>query len=363
MAVDIDLKPTDHPTPPAQRAALLADPAFGSQFTDHMVTVRYAAGTWGRPELVAYGPLTFDPAASGLHYGQSIFEGFKAYRQPDGAVSLFRPADNARRFITSARRLAMAEAPQELVVACAEALVRQDRDWVPPAFGQSLYIRPLMIATERYLGVRAAREYLLLLLASPAGNYFSGELRPVCVWLSEEYVRAVPGGTGAVKCAGNYAASLLAQERAAAEGCDQVVWLDALRHSEVEEMGGMNIFFVYGRGADITLVTPKLTGSLLPGITRDSLLTLARGRGWRTEERTVTSQEWQRDAAAGAMTEAFACGTAAVVTPIGRVKGAGCDFSLGDGQPGPVSSALREELLGIQHGRLADPHRWMHPVP
>ncbi len=362
MAATVELQPTDHPTAPAERAAILESPAFGSRFTDHMVTVRFEKGDWGRPRLTAYGPLTFDPAASGLHYGQSIFEGFKAYRQPDGGVGLFRPQANALRLQSSARRLAMPECPVELTLACAEALVRQDRDWVPQAQGQSLYLRPLMIATESYLGVRAAREYLLLFIASPAGNYFSGGLRPVCVWLCEDYVRAVPGGTGAVKCAGNYAASLLAQEQAAREGCDQVVWLDALQHRDVEEMGGMNVFFVYRRGPETTLVTPRLTGSLLPGITRDSLLTLARDRGWKTEERTMTVQQWEQDARSGSMSEAFACGTAAVVTPIGRVKGPGKDFLMGDGQPGPLSISLRDELLQIQHGRAEDRHQWMHRV-
>ena len=238
-----------------------------------------------------YAPLEFDPAVMVLHYGQAIFEGLKAYRQPDGSVATFRPEQNARRFQRSAARLAMPELPEELFLASIEALVTQDEAWVPTGAERSLYLRPFMFSTEVGLGVRPASSYLYVLIASPAGAYFPRGVKPVSVWLSEDYVRAAPGGTGEAKCAGNYAASLVAQAQAAAEGCDQVVWLDANEHRWVEEMGGMNLYFVYGSGDDARIVTPALTGALLPGITRDSLLTMAADLGYGAEEGRVSTDD------------------------------------------------------------------------
>jgi branched-chain amino acid aminotransferase len=270
----IELAPSTSPRTAEERAALLQDPGFGQVFTDHMVTASYSRDEgWHGARLTAYEPLVLDPATSVLHYGQAIFEGLKAYHQPDGSVALFRPDQNAGRFRRSARRLAMAELPDELFLESLHALVRADRDWVPTRPGESLYLRPLMIATDPFLGVRPSFTYRYLLFASPAANYFPGGVHPVSVWLSTEYVRAAPGGTGEAKCAGNYAASLVAQAQAAEQGCDQVVWLDAIEHRWVEEMGGMNLYFVR---ADGRLVTPALTGTLLPGVTRDSILALGR---------------------------------------------------------------------------------------
>jgi branched-chain amino acid aminotransferase len=347
----------------AEREALLVDPVFGRVFAEHMITVRYREGSgWETPKLVPYAPLQLDPAASVLHYGQAIFEGFKAYRQPDGAIATFRPDANARRFQNSARRLAMPEPPVELFVSIADALISHERDWVPGGRGRSLYLRPLLIATEPALGVRPANEYIFLLIASPAASYFKGGVHPVTVWICEDYVRAAPGGTGAAKTAGNYAASLPAQAQAAREGCAQVVWLDAVTRKNVEEMGGMNVFFVYADAGKTRLVTPKLTGSLLPGITRDSLLTLGAELGYTVEERTVSIDEWLADAASGKMTEAFACGTAAVITPIGALKNPKGVYQIRDGSMGPVSARLREHLMDIQYGVTADPHGWMHRV-
>lgn len=357
------LKPTSQPLPEAQRAAVLADPGFGRHFTDHMVTVRWDEGTgWHDAELVPYGPLSLDPATMALHYGQEIFEGLKAYRWADGRIASFRPEMNARRFNRSSRRLAMPEMPEELFLQALEVLVGQDRDWVPDDPEMSLYLRPFMVATEVGLGVKPASSYLFLLIASPAGAYFRGGVRPVSVWLSTEYVRAAPGGTGEAKCAGNYAASLIAQAQAAQQGCDQVVWLDAAQHRYVEEMGGMNLFFVYGSGADARLVTPELTGALLPGVTRDSLLSVAADLGYAAEEGRVDVDGWRADNASGELTEVFACGTAAVITPVGEVKSADGSWTVADGGPGPVTMQLREHLLDVQRGRADDRHGWMHTL-
>ncbi|MFG3494677.1 branched-chain amino acid aminotransferase [Streptomyces sp. NPDC047928] len=356
----IELKPSSNPLSDAERDAILANPGFGRHFTDHMVTIKWTEGRgWHDAQLTPYAPLSIDPANMTLHYAQEIFEGLKAYRRPDGSVSMFRPEANAERFQRSARRLAMPELPVETFVAACDALVRQDQAWVPAHGGESsLYLRPFMIATEVGLGVKPANEYLFIVIASPAGAYFPGGVKPVSVWLSENYVRAVPGGMGFAKTGGNYAASLLAQAEAAEKGCDQVVWLDALEHKWVEEMGGMNLYFVYGD----KIVTPELTGSLLAGITRDSLLRLARDLGYTSEEARVSTEQWKRDTENGTLTEVFACGTAAVITPVGFVKSAGGDWTQGTGEPGEVTLKLRKALLDIQTGAAEDVHGWTHQV-
>jgi branched-chain amino acid aminotransferase len=347
----------------AERTRQLEDPGFGRYFTDSMVVARHRAGEgWVDARLTGYAPLQLDPSAAALHYAQSIFEGLKAYAQPDGTVATFRPEANAARFTRSARRLAMPPVPEEAFLAAVDALVDADRDWVPTGPDQTLYIRPYMLAVEPFLGVRPAHEYLFIVIASPAGAYFPRGVQPVSVYLSEDYIRAAPGGTGDVKCAGNYAASLLAQEQAIAAGCDQVVWLDAVEKRYVEEMGGMNLFFVLGSGPDAELVTPELTGTLLPGITRDSLITVARERGHTVTERKISVEEWRAGVADGSITETFACGTAAVITPVGDVKARTGDFTVGDGTPGPLTMQLREHLLDVQHGRVADTHGWLHRV-
>ncbi len=353
----IELKPSAHPLSDAEREAILANPGFGRHFTDHMVTIRWTEGRgWHDAQLVPYAPLSIDPANMTLHYAQSIFEGLKAYRQPDGSVATFRPEANAERFQASARRLAMPELPVETFLAACDALVSQDKAWVPSQGEQSLYLRPFMFATEVGLGVRPANEYLFIVIASPAGAYFPGGVKPVSVWLSEEYVRAAPGGTGAAKCAGNYAASLVAQAQAAEHGCDQVVWLDAIERRWIEEMGGMNLYFVYGD----RIVTPELTGSLLPGITRLSLLQIAEDLGYEVAEGRISVDDWKNGNADGTLTEVFACGTAAVITPVGSVKSTRADWSVADGEPGKVTMRLRKALLDIQTGATPDTHGWMH---
>ncbi|MGP4006465.1 branched-chain amino acid aminotransferase [Streptomyces sp. 4N124] len=356
----IELKPSASPLSDAERAAILANPGFGRHFTDHMVVIKWTAGRgWHDGQLVPYAPLSLDPATMVLHYAQEIFEGLKAYRQPDGSVAMFRPDKNARRFQASARRLGMPELPVETFIEACDALVKQDEAWVPAHGGEeSLYLRPFMIATEVGLGVKPAGEYLFLVIASPAGAYFPGGVKPVSIWLSEDRVRAVPGGMGDAKTGGNYAASLLAQAEAAAKGCDQVCYLDAVEHKWIEELGGMNLYFVYGD----KIVTPALTGSILEGVTRDSLLTVARDLGYTSEEGRVSSDQWQRDAENGTLTEVFACGTAAVITPVGTVKREGAEWQQSGGEPGEVTLKLRQALLDIQRGVTEDKHGWMHPL-
>ncbi|KKO64029.1 Branched-chain-amino-acid aminotransferase [Janthinobacterium sp. KBS0711] len=354
--------PSAHPLSDAERAARMVNPAFGRIFTDHMVVIPYRDGKWQQGELKAYGPLMLDPSASSLHYGQAIFEGYKAFAQPDGSIKTFRPEQNAERFNRSAARLAMPAIPVELFLEAGDALISQDRNWVPKNTGESLYMRPLMIATDPYLGVRPSEEYLFVLFASPAGAYFPKGVKPVTVWISEDFVRAAPGGTGEAKCAGNYAASLMAQSQAQEKGCDQVVWLDAVHREFIEEMGGMNLFFVYKDGEKITVVTPELTGTLLPGITRRSLLEMAKDLGYATEERKLSVLQWRDDIASGRMTEVFACGTAAVITPVGVAKANGFEMTINNNENGAVTLALREALLGLQHGTAADTHGWMHKV-
>ncbi|MGR3935440.1 branched-chain amino acid aminotransferase [Streptomyces sp. BRA346] len=355
----IELKPSSHPLSVAEREEILANPGFGRHFTDHMVTIKWTEGRgWHEAQLVPYAPLSLDPANMTLHYAQTIFEGLKAYQQPDGTVATFRPEQNAERFQASARRMAMPELPVDLFLAACDALVTQDRAWVPGSGEASLYLRPFMIATEVGLGVRPANEYLFVVIASPAGAYFPRGVHPVSVWLSEEYVRAAPGGTGTAKAGGNYAASLVAQAQAAEQGCDQVVWLDAIERRWIEEMGGMNLYFVYGN----RIVTPELSGSLLPGITRASLLRIAEDLGYEVAEGRISVDDWREGNADGSLTEVFACGTAAVITPVGSVKSARASWTVADGQPGEVTTKLRKALLDIQTGAAPDPHGWLHRV-
>lgn len=357
---------TRNPTPATdeQRAEILKDPAFGQVFTDHMVAIQWNEEKgWHNAEVLPYGPITMAPASTVFHYGQAIFEGLKAYRQPDGSIATFRPEMNAKRMQNSARRLAMPELPVEDFVESIRQLVDIDADWVPEAGGEaSLYLRPFMISTEASLGVHPAAEYTYYVIASPSGAYFKGGIKPVKVWISTEYVRAAPGGTGDAKFAGNYAGSLAAQQEADSKGCDQVVWLDAIERKYIEEMGGMNLMFVYGEGDNARVVTPALSGSLLPGITRDSILQVAKDMGYESEEVRLTVDQWRDDLASGAMTETLACGTAAVINPVGHVLGDGYDFTINNNEAGTVSMALRERLTGIQRGAVDDTHGWMHTL-
>ena len=344
--------------PAPEREDALTDPGFGDVFTDHMVSIEWTRDEgWHNARVMPYGPILMDPASSVLHYAQEIFEGLKAYRQADGSIVTFRPEANARRMQTSARRLALPELPVDLFVQSVRELIRVDRDWVPAGVDQSLYIRPFMIADESFLGVRSAQRARFMVIASPSGPYFTGGVKPVSIWLAQHHHRAGNGGTGDAKCGGNYAASLLPQNEAAKNGCQQVLFTDAADPDRIDELGGMNLFLVKRDG---TLITPELNGNILPGITRDSLIALARARGHEVEERAVTVSEWREGVRSGDITEAFACGTAAVITPIGMLKTAdGQHIDFGDAAPGEVTLSLREELTGIQYGSVADPHGWI----
>lgn len=357
---------TPHPTPVTvdARAEIVAAPGFGRYFTDHMVTIRWTADAgWHDAAVLPYGPLVLDPASMVLHYGQEIFEGLKAYRQPDGSIASFRPEANAARFRASAARMAMAPLPDELFLASLAELLDVDREWVPASGGEdAMYLRPFMIASEVGLGVRPSAEYLYCLIASPVGPYFPGGVKPIDVWLSNDYTRAALGGTGTAKFSGNYAASLLPQVQGAEHGCAQVLYLDAEERRWIDEMGSNNVFFVFGSGDQVEVVTPTLTGSILAGVTRDSLLVLAKELGCEITERRIAWEEVRDGAADGRVTEIFGCGTAAVITPIGRIRHQGGEVVVGDGTPGPVGLRLRKMLTDIQRGTAPDTHSWMRTL-
>jgi branched-chain amino acid aminotransferase len=352
--------PHPHPVPTAERERLLADPGFGKTFTDHMVLIRYTeARGWHDAQVTARGPLSLDPAAAVFHYAQEIFEGLKAYRLDDGAMALFRADANACRFNASAARLAMPALPEELFIRSCQELVRTDRDWFPPLDGGSLYLRPFMIATEAFLGVRPSTEYLYAVIAAASGNYFKSGAPALSLWVSEDYSRAAPGGTGAAKCGGNYAASLVPTGQGMGMGHDQVVFLDAVERRWIEELGGMNVFFVF---ADGSIQTPPISDTILEGVTRSALIALAREQGLVVREERYAIDQWRADAGSGRLTESFACGTAAVVAPIGKVTGTSGSFTVGSGGPGQLTQQLKQRLVDIQRGLAPDPHDWVQRI-
>ncbi|WFL76595.1 branched-chain amino acid aminotransferase [Altererythrobacter arenosus] len=355
--MDFECIPHPAPVPGETRTEALANPGFGTLFSDHMVTIDYdeAKGGWYGAKVGPREPIPLDPATAVLHYAQEIFEGMKAYKQVDGSLALFRPEENARRFNASADRLAMPNLPEEIFIESVRQLVAADRDWFPTVEGGSLYLRPFMFASEAFLGVRPAKQYKFVVIASPAGNYFKSGSPAVSIWISD-YTRAAPGGTGAAKCGGNYAASLVPTGQAFAKGHDQVLFLDAVERKWVEELGGMNLFFVFDDGR---VVTPPLTGTILPGITRDSLITLLREEGLDVSEEMYSIDQWRDDATSGKLLETMACGTAAVVTPVGKVAGPDGEFEIGTGGPGQITSKIREKLVGIQKGAVEDTHGWV----
>ena len=360
MSMTFHLHRRPDPASDERRAEILARPGFGQHFSDHMVTAVWTKdGGWGDATVSAYGPITLMPSAAVLHYAQEVFEGLKAYRHEDGSVWAFRPEANAERMQRSARRLALPELAADDFVASLKALVEVDEKWVP-AYGageESLYLRPFMFASEAFLGVRPANEVTYSLIASPAGAYFPRGLEPVTLWISEHYARAGSGGTGAAKTGGNYASSLAGQLEGIEHGCDQAVFLDSSTHTYIEELGGMNLFFVTG---DNRLVTPELTGTILEGVTRGSILQLAKELGLEPEERRIEIQEWKDGVADGSIREVFACGTAAVVTPVGELRWEGGSApSTAGTEGGEVTRALRQRLLDVQHGRVEDVHGWL----
>ena len=350
----IDRNP--NPASPDRRAEIHANPGFGKFFTDHMLSITWTqADGWHDARIEPYGPIPMDPATAVLHYAQEIFEGLKAYRHADGSIWTFRPTANAERFQRSAKRLALPELPTELFVESLERLVQIDADWVPTGGENSLYLRPFMFASEVFLGVRPSTEVRYMVIASPVGPYFAGGVKPVSIWLSSNYTRAAPGGTGAAKCGGNYAAGLAAQIEAGERGCDQVCFVDAEKHRWVEELGGMNLYFVR---ADGKLVTPPISGTILEGVTRNSILTIGAELGLTPEERPVSIDEWRDGVTSGEIREVFACGTAAVVTPVGRLVWA--DGEVGNSTAGEMTMRVRNSLIDVQYGRSTDNHNWLH---
>ena len=361
-ALDINVQPRPDQTGDDEVARILANPGFGVTFTDHMLTAEWTPdGGWHDARITAYGPLTLDPATAVLHYAQEIFEGMKAYRHADGSVWTFRPDANGARMARSARRLALPELPVDDFIATVDELVKVDQRWVPDAEGEkSLYLRPFMFASESFLGVRPAKHVTYMVIASPAGAYFSGGLKPVSLLVAEHHTRAALGGMGAAKTGGNYASSLAPQQEAIDRGFDQVVFLDAIERRYVEELGGMNLYFVHDDG---TIVTPELTGTILEGVTRSSIIELAGTLGHKIEERRFTIDEWRDGVTAGRITEVFACGTAAVVTPVGRLAWSDGEVdSSVDGEAGPVTQRIRQALVDIQYGRAEDTFGWLHRV-
>jgi branched-chain amino acid aminotransferase len=360
VSLSFEVRPHPSPRPEAERQTILGAPGFGMHFTDHMAVATWtAADGWHDSAIVPYGPFALDPATAVLHYAQEVFEGLKAYRHPDGSVWMFRPDQNAARMARSSARLALPELPEADFLASLDALIAADAAWVPSAPEQSLYLRPFLFASEAFLGVRAAHRVTYCCIASPAGAYFASGVHPVSIWISTRYTRAAPGGTGAAKCGGNYAASLVAQQEAAANGCDQVMLADAVERTWLEELGGMNVYVVT---ADHELLTPELTGSILEGVTRDSILTLASEFGLTPVERKIAIAELVDGIASGQVAELFACGTAAVITPIGMLKDEAGSYVIGSGETGETTAALRKNLLDIQYGLAEDTHGWLRRV-
>ena len=350
---EIHITRTEHPKTKPQDESKLG---FGTIFTDHMFLMDYYEGQgWVDPRIVPYGPFTMDPASTVLHYGQAIFEGTKCYRRADGGLQLFRPEANMARMSRSAARMCMPELDEELALEGLKQLVLLDQDWVPHQNGTSLYIRPTMISADVHLGVHAAKHYIFFIILSPVGSYYKEGLKPVGIYVEDAYVRAVRGGTGFTKCSGNYAASILAGEIAETKGYSQVLWLDGVEQKYVEEVGAMNMLFAYGD----RIVTPALNGSILPGITRDSILTLARQLGYTAEEKRIATADIFDDIRSGKLTEAFGSGTAAVVSPVGALCWKDERLVIGDGGIGPISQKLYDTLTGIQYGRLPDENHWI----
>ena len=337
---------------PADESAL----GFGRLFTDHMFIMDYVEGQgWKDARIVPYEPFAMDPAAMVLHYGQAIFEGMKCYRRADGGLQLFRPTDNLARMTRSAQRMGMPALDEETALEGLKQLIAIEADWVPHRDGTSLYIRPTMISMDVGLGVHASKTYRFFIILSPVGAYYKEGLKPVSIYVEDEYVRAVRGGVGFTKCAGNYAASILAGDIAEKKGFSQVLWLDGVEQKYVEEVGSMNMMFAYGN----TIKTPMLNGSILPGITRDSILKLARQLGYETVEGRLDIHEIFEDAKSGKMTEAFGTGTAAVISPVGSLCMKDERVVLGDGGIGTLSQKLYDTLTGSQYGRLEDKNGWI----
>jgi len=332
---------------------------FGTYFTDHMFMMDYTEGVgWHDARIVPYAPIAMDPATMVLHYAQETFEGLKAYRNPKGEITLFRPEMNARRMINSNKRICMAELPEDMFVEAVEAIVKYEQDWIPTAKDTSLYIRPFMFASEASVGVHPAKSYTFVIILSPVGSYYPEGVNPVKIWVEDEYVRAVKGGTGFTKCGGNYAASIAAQVKAESHGYTQVLWLDGVHRKYVEEVGTMNVMFLI----DDTVVTAPLEGSVLPGVTRNSIIHILKDWGYKVEERELSIDELMEAGRNGKLKEAFGTGTAAVISPVGQLYYKGEEIVINDFKTGELTQKLYDTLTGIQWGRLEDKYGWVRYI-
>ena len=348
LAEPFTVLPNDNPASDAKRQELIDKPAFGQIFSDNMAHISWTKGEgWNDRRIEPYAPLKLDPGASVLHYAQEIFEGLKAYKHADGSIWMFRPDANAERFQNSAKRLYLPELPVDDFIGSCAALVKRDAAWVPSRREYTLYLRPFMFASEPFLGVRAAQEVDYCVIASPSGPYFQGESRPVSIWVEDKWFRTGPGGTGFAKCGGNYAASLIGEYKGIENGCEQVCFVDAATKTYLEELGGMNMMIVHKDGH---IETPSLTGNILPGVTRRSLIQLAQDKGHDVVETMIKLDDLLEDIKSGEVTEVFACGTAAIIAPIGRFKSEKFDVTVAGGEPGELTMDLRNTLLGIQLG-------------
>lgn len=360
LAEPFTVLPNTSPAADAKRQELIDKPAFGQVFSDSMAHMSWTKGEgWSDRRIEPYAPLKMDPGASVLHYAQECFEGLKAYHHADGSVWLFRPDANAERFQNSAKRLYLPELPLNDFLGSVAALTVQDAAWVPTRREYTLYLRPFLFASEPFLGVRAPHEVDYCVIASPSGPYFPGGVKPVSIWVEDKWFRTGPGGTGFAKCGGNYAASLLGEYRGLEQGCEQVCFVDAATKTYLEELGGMNMFVVHKDGH---LETPSLTGNILPGVTRRSVIQLAQDHGHDVVETMIKLTDLLSDIQSGEVTEVFACGTAAIITPIGRFKSETFDVTVAGGESGSLTVDLRNELLGIQLGEIEDTHNWMWKV-
>ena len=328
---------------------------FGKYFTDHMFMMDYTEGQgWHDARIVPFGPIAIHPASTVLHYGSEIFEGLKAYRRADGAVQLFRPIENIRRMNNSAERMCLPQIPEELALEALTEFVKTEQEWTPSAPGTSLYLRPFMFGNDESLGVHAVHNATYVIIASPVGSYYKEGINPVKIMIETEDVRAVRGGTGEAKCGGNYAASNRAGKRAEEKGYSQVLWLDGVHRKYIEEVGAMNVMFKIGG----EIVTPALSGSILPGITRKSIIEVLKGKGYTVSERLLSIDELKEAMANGTLEEAWGCGTAAVVSPIGELSYEGIQYPVNGGAIGEVTQMLYDTLTGIQWGKIADPYGW-----
>jgi branched-chain amino acid aminotransferase len=360
LAKKFAVLPNENPATDARRQELIDKPAFGQLFSDNMAHITWTEGEgWTDRRIEPYGPLKLDPGASVLHYAQEVFEGLKAYYHADGSIWLFRPDANAERFQNSAERLSLPQLSVDDFIGSVTALVQRDKAWVPTRREYTLYMRPFMFASEPFLGVRKSKEVDYCVIASPSGPYFTGGVKPVSIWVEDKWFRTGPGGTGFAKCGGNYAASLVGEYNGINHGCEQVCFVDAATKTYLEELGGMNMFTVHKDGH---LETPSLTGTILPGVTRRSVIQLAKDHGRDVVETMIKLDDLLEDIKSGEVTEVFACGTAAIITPIGRFKSEKFDVTVSNNESGKFTVDLRNELLGIQLGEIEDPHNWMWKV-